>query len=63
MTRVRELRRRACLTQVELARRAGISLRTLHSVEHGRPCRLSTRRKILKGLGLDVSNAAQVWPE
>lgn len=62
-TRVREIRLRLLLTQHDLARKAGVSLRTVHAIEKGRPCRHSTKRKVLKALGLDVSNLHQVWPE
>ena len=39
-------------TQAELANRAGISARTIHAVEKGRPCRQATKRKILVALGV-----------
>lgn len=39
-------------TQTELAEKAGISARTIHAVEKGRPCRQATKRKILIALGV-----------
>ncbi len=39
-------------TQTELAHKAGISARTIHAVEKGRPCRQATKRKILAALGV-----------
>ncbi len=39
-------------TQTELAIKAGISARTIHAVEKGRPCRQATKRKILAALGV-----------
>ena len=39
-------------TQNELAVKAGISARTIHAVEKGRPCRQATKRKILAALGV-----------
>ncbi len=39
-------------TQTELANKAGISARTIHAVEKGRPCRQATKRKILAALGV-----------
>ena len=38
-------------TQAQLARKAKVALRTIHSVEKGMNCRMDTKRKILLALG------------
>lgn len=60
--RVREYRESLYLTPEELAERAGVSSRTLWSVETGYPCRLVTRRAILKALGVARRDAARIFP-
>ena len=50
--RVRELREHKLMTQSQLARKAQVALRTIHSVEKGLNCRMDTKRKILLALGL-----------
>lgn len=60
--RVREIRRERRLTQAQLAQRAGLALRTIHSVEHGAPCRLDTKRKVLRALGLRFEDRDWVFP-
>ena len=52
MNRIRAARQAMGWTQTELADKAGISARTIHAVEKGRPCRQATKRKIL--IALDV---------
>ena len=49
--RVRELRENRLMTQAQLAKRAKVALRTIHSVEKGMNCRMDTKRKILLALG------------
>ena len=60
--RVRELREDRLMTREELAERAGISLRTVWSVESGNACRLPTKRKILEALGLTRDAHREVFP-
>ncbi len=52
MNRIRAARHAMGWTQTELAIKAGISARTIHAVEKGRPCRQATKRKILVALGV-----------
>ena len=52
MNRIRAARQALSWTQNELAGKAGISARTIHAVEKGRPCRQATKRKILTALGV-----------
>lgn len=60
--RVRELRENRLMTQAQLAKRAKVALRTIHSVEKGMNCRMDTKRKILLALGLRFEDKDQVFP-
>ncbi len=60
--RVRELRENRLMTQAQLARKARVALRTIHSVEKGMNCRMDTKRKILLALGLRFEDRDQVFP-
>lgn len=59
---VREIREERLMTREELADRAGLSLRTVWSVENGFPCRLPTKRRILRGLRLAKGQHRLVFP-
>ena len=48
--------------QAQLARKAKVALRTIHSVEKGMNCRMDTKRKILLALGLSFEDKDQVFP-
>jgi len=52
MNRIRAARQAQGWTQNELARRAGVSARTIHAIEKGRACRQATKRHILNALGV-----------
>jgi DNA-binding XRE family transcriptional regulator len=52
MNRIRAARQAMGWTQNDLAARAGVSARTIHAIEKGRPCRQATKRKILITLGV-----------
>ena len=60
---LRQIREARMLTKAELARMAGISPLTIGRIEAGMGCRLSTKRKILQALGIDLSRRALVFPE
>ena len=60
--RVREMREHRLMTQAQLARKARVALRTIHSVEKGMNCRMDTKRKILLALGLRFEDKDQVFP-
>ena len=61
MNRVRELRENRLMTQAQLARKAKVALRTIHSVEKGMNCRMDTKRKILLALSLRITDKDQVF--
>jgi len=52
MNRIRAARQALGWTQLDLARKANVSARTIHAVEKGRPCRQFTKRRILQALGV-----------
>jgi DNA-binding XRE family transcriptional regulator len=52
MNRIRAARQALGWTQNDLASRAGVSTRTIHAIEKGRPCRQATKRHILNALGV-----------
>src|SRR3990172_2235711 len=60
--RVREYRENRLMTQAQLARKAKVALRTIHSVEKGMNCRMDTKRKILLALGLRFEDKDAVFP-
>ena len=60
--RVREFRENKLMTQAQLARKARVALRTIHSVEKGMNCRMDTKRKILLALGLRFEDKELVFP-
>ena len=59
--RVRELRENKLMTQSQLAKKAKVALRTIHSGEKGMNCRMDTKRKILLALGIPFEHKGQVF--
>jgi DNA-binding XRE family transcriptional regulator len=49
------------MTQAQLAKKAKVALRTIHSVEKGMNCRMDTKRKVLFALGLCFEDKDQVF--
>jgi len=62
MNRIRAARQALGWTQNDLADRSGISARTIHAVEKGRPCRQATKRKILRTLGVPWEMREEYFP-
>ena len=52
MSRIRAARQARGWTQNELARKSGVSARTIHAVENGKSCRQATKRLLLNALGV-----------
>lgn len=52
MNRIRATRQARGWTQEQLAKKAGVSPRTVHAVENGRICRQATKRQLLAALGV-----------
>ncbi len=62
MNRIRAARQALGWTQNELAAKAGISARTIHAIEKGRPCRQATKRRILNALGVPWELRDEYFP-
>jgi DNA-binding XRE family transcriptional regulator len=60
---LREIRIENMMSKAELARKAGLSVLTVTRIENGYGCRMDTKRKILKALGLKVSERKQVFED
>jgi len=62
MNRIRAARQSLGWTQNDLADKAGVSARTIHAIEKGRPCRQATKRKILRTLGVPWDLRTEYFP-
>jgi DNA-binding XRE family transcriptional regulator len=58
---VKEIRESFLISKAELARMADLSVDTLTRIEHGKPCRIETKRKILLALGLKLSDRKKIF--
>jgi len=58
---VKEIRESLMISKAELARKANLSVETLTRIEHGKPCRMETKRKIIIALGLNLSDKKKVF--
>jgi DNA-binding XRE family transcriptional regulator len=61
MNSLRRYREQILISKAELARKAGLSVVTIASIEKGKSCRLETKRKILFGLGLELSEKHKIF--
>jgi DNA-binding XRE family transcriptional regulator len=50
---LKEARERLMISKCELAKKAGLSLNTIHRLERGKSSRLESKRKIVKALGFN----------
>ena len=59
------LREKLLISRSELARKAGVSFMTVQRIEKGKPCRLDTKRRIVKALGINpwLNNERISFPE
>ncbi len=60
---VRAIREQRLMSKAELARLAGVSPVTIDRIEHGAPCRMETKRKILLALGFTLSEKDKVFEQ
>ena len=58
---LKEIRESFLISKAELARMADLSVDTLTRIEHGKPCRIETKRKILFALGLKLSDKGKIF--
>ena len=59
--KLKQVRESLMVSKTELARNAGLSPITVDRVEKGMDCRMDTKRKIIKALGLELSEASTVF--
>ena len=59
--RLRRLREKLWLTQVQLAKRAGVCPRTVQTAEGGGGVSIPTRRKLLLALGIPFERRGEVF--
>jgi DNA-binding XRE family transcriptional regulator len=60
---VKKIREKRMMSKVELAKKAGVAINTINRIESNLPCRIESKRKILLGLGYDISEKDKVFPE
>ena len=60
---LRQFRIEQMMSKAELARKAGLSVLTIDRIEKGYGCRMDTKRKILKALGLKLSDRRKVFKD
>ena len=60
---VKKFRESVLMSKAELARKADVSPITISRIEQGFPCRMETRRKIIKALGFKLSERDKIFPE
>ena len=58
---LKKLREELLMSKAELARKAGVSALTIDRIEHGKACRMDTKRKIILALGLKLSDKDKVF--
>ncbi len=63
LNNLREYRIEQMMSKAELARKAGLSVLTIDRIEKGFGCRMDTKRKILKALGLSLSDRRKVFKD
>ncbi len=61
--RVKHIMERLLMSKAELAKRAGVSPLTIDRIEKGMPCRLKSKRKVIQGLGMDLSEKNTIFPQ
>ena len=63
VNKLKEERLNQGLTQSRLAKRAGVTMRTIHNAEAGRRLRRDTQRRILEALGHSYGDAPLFFKE
>jgi len=58
---LKEIRESFMISKSELSRKTNISIPTITRIEQGKLCRIETKRKILLGLGLELSDRNKVF--
>jgi DNA-binding XRE family transcriptional regulator len=58
---LKEIRESLMISKAELSRSANISRLTITRIENGMSCRSETKRKIVLGLGLKISDEKKIF--
>jgi DNA-binding XRE family transcriptional regulator len=58
---VQKIREERLMSKAELAKQAGLSVLTVDRVEQGKECRMATKRKIIKALGIKLTEKEKVF--
>lgn len=61
--RVRQIREAKMMSKAELARKADVTVQTIHRIENGSECRLDTKRKIILALGFELASRTRIFDE
>ena len=61
--KLREYRIENMMSKAELARKAGLSVLTVARIEKGYDCRMDTKRKLLKAIGLKLADRRKVFED
>ncbi len=61
LNNVKKIRETKMLSQIELAKLAGVSPLTIDRIEKGKECRMATKRKLLLALGLKISQKHRLF--
>jgi DNA-binding XRE family transcriptional regulator len=61
--KLREYRIENMMSKAELARKAGLSVLTVARIEKGYDCRMDTKRKLLRALGLKLADRRKVFED
>jgi len=61
MNPLKRYREENLVSKTELARKAEVSILTINRIEKGKSCRLDTKRKIIRALGLKLSEKNKVF--
>ncbi len=61
--KLREYRIENMMSKAEMARKAGLSVLTVARIEKGYDCRMDTKRKLLKALGLKLADRRKVFED
>jgi len=59
---LKKYREEILVSKSELARQAGLSALTIDRIEKGKSCRLETKKKIIRALGLKESEKNKIFP-
>ena len=60
---LKQFRESLMISKAELARKANVSPITIFRIEQGFPCRMETKRKLIKALGYKLSEKDKIFPE